>query len=103
MLSRASSLLCGCHSPDGRRVSSPVVGVETPRSGSKLHCQLGGTRVLPLGEKPLSILLQESVRNCALWPSVWAQRVHFVGTALSLSSAVGTLAIGLGVPQVLCS
>ena len=31
MLTRASSLLCGCHSPVRGRVCSPVAGVETPK------------------------------------------------------------------------
>ena len=36
MLSEASSLLCGCHSPVGTRDCSLVVGVEAPRSVSEL-------------------------------------------------------------------
>ena len=59
MLGRASSLICGCHSPLGGRVCSPLVGVEAPRSGSKLHSEIGGTGLLPLGKEPPSVLLQE--------------------------------------------
>lgn len=55
MLSRASSLLCGCDSPAGGRVCSLVVGIDTSRSVSELWCEAGRTGVLPLGEKPLSI------------------------------------------------
>ena len=68
MLNGASSLLCGCHIPVGGRVCSPAVGVEAPRSGSKLQYEVGGTGALPLGEEPLSIPLQElSTRKCTLW------------------------------------
>ena len=58
MLGRASSLLCGCHSPVRGRVCSPVVRVEAPRSGSKLQCEVGGTGALSLGKELLCILPQ---------------------------------------------
>ena len=49
MLSGASSLLCGCHSPVGDRICSSVVGMEVSRSFSKLLCEVGGTGALLLG------------------------------------------------------
>ena len=65
MLGGASSLLCGCHSPVGSRVCSPVVGVEAPRSSSKLQCEVGRTGMLSLGKGSLCIFLQElSTRTC---------------------------------------
>ena len=68
MLDGASSLLCGCHSPVGGRVcSSPVVGLEAIRLGSKLWCEVGGTGMLLLGMEPLCIPPQElPTRTCAL-------------------------------------
>ena len=48
MLGAAFSLLCGCHSLVRSRVCSPIVGVEGPRSGSKVRCEVGGAGVLPL-------------------------------------------------------
>ena len=41
MPSRASSLLCVCHSPVGGRVCSPHVGVEAHRSVCELWCEVG--------------------------------------------------------------
>lgn len=77
-MSGATSVLCGCHSPVGRWVCSPVVGVEAPRSVSEPWWELDRTGVLALGEEPLSIPL--SPGKCALWcclsPVVWAHRVH---------------------------
>ena len=58
MLSRASSLLCGCHSLVRVKVCSSVVEVEVPRSISELWCGVGGVEVPLLGE-PLSIPLWE--------------------------------------------
>ena len=67
MLGRASSLLCGCHSPVVGSICSPVVGVETPRSSSKLLCEVDRTRALPLGQKLLCIPPQElSAQTCVL-------------------------------------
>lgn len=43
-------MVCGCHGP------VTVVGVEAPRSSSRLQCKAGRTIVLPLGEKPLNSL-----------------------------------------------
>ena len=81
VVTKAFSLLCGCHSPVGGRVCSPLVGVEDPRSVSELRCEIGGTGACLVGEEPLSIPPQElSTRECALWcclsPVVWAQKVH---------------------------
>ena len=55
MLGGAASLLYACHSPVGGRVCSPIVGVKNPRSGFKLHCEVGRSGVLLLGKKPLCI------------------------------------------------
>lgn len=41
MMSRTSSLLCGCHSPVEIDVCSSVVGVESPRSVSELQYVVG--------------------------------------------------------------
>ena len=81
MLSSASSLLCDCLSPFRSRVCSPVVRVDTLRSVSELWCEIGGIEMLLLGEKPLSIPLQElSTEKCPLWchlsPTMWAHKIH---------------------------
>lgn len=44
MLGKVSSSFCGCHRSVGVRVGSPV-GMEAPRSGSKLQCGVSGTGV----------------------------------------------------------
>lgn len=50
-------LLCSVAvSPLRSRAYSAVV-VETPRSSSKLQCEVGWARLLSQGKKPLSILL----------------------------------------------
>ena len=60
MPSRASSLLCVCHSPVGGRVCSPLVGVEAHRSVCELWCEVAG--------ESLSIPPQAvSTENCTLW------------------------------------
>ena len=74
MLGGASCLLCGCHILVGGRVCSPVVGVETTRSSSKLPCVVSGTGALPLGKDPLHIPLQElSMGMCdsVTLPATW--------------------------------
>ena len=81
MLGRASSLLCGCHSPIESRVCLPVVGVEAPRSSSKLHCEVGGTGALPLGKELLHIPLQGLSTGTGtlchhLLPSACAHKIH---------------------------
>ena len=59
--------LC-CYSPAGGRVCSLVVGIEAPRSISKLQCDVGRIGALPLEEKPLSIPPPElSIGECTLW------------------------------------
>ena len=108
MLSRASSLLCGCHSPVRGKVCSPDVRVEAPRSVSELWCEVGGTQTLPLGDEPLSIPLQElSTGKCTLWChlslNVQAHKVHYCLHCLQPCLTMGTQAIGPGVPQALCS
>lgn len=65
-LSRASALLCGCHSHVGGQVCSPVVGTDAPRFISELLFEVGETGALLLGEKPLSVPLQ----NCPLCGAV---------------------------------
>ena len=91
ILSRASSLLCGCHSPVGDRVCSPVVGVEAPRYISKLlQCEIGKTGVLPLGEKPLPIPPQE----------LFARRAPVVlPVTRAVSQSMLLLALPLAPPQ----
>ena len=69
------------------RISSPVVGVEAPRSGSKLQCELGRTGVLLLGKEPLCIPPQElSTGTCAvrchLSPFVHSHKVYCFGHCL---------------------
>ena len=45
----------------------PSFGVDTLRSVSKLQCEIGGARVLLLGEEPLSTPPQKlSIRKCTL-------------------------------------
>ena len=95
MLGRAFSLLCGCHSPVGGRVYSPVVDIEAPWSVSELQCEMGGTGALLLG-KSHSILLP---RICPLGcvpcdiichPFHALRKYTVVGITLGCSSAVGT-------------
>ena len=81
MLGRASSLLCGCHSPIGGRVCTPVVGEEAPRSSSKLWCEVVRTGALLLGKGPLHIPPQDlSTGMCTLLyclsPIVHTHNVH---------------------------
>ena len=81
MLSKASSLLCDCHSPVWDRVCSSVVGVEAPRSGFNLQCEVRGTGTLPLGEESLSIPPQGlSTTKWTLWchlsPIACTDKVH---------------------------
>lgn len=66
MFGMASSLLCSCYSPAGS--VGGVVGVATPRSGSKLWWEVGGIGTLLLGKEPLSKPLQGlSTGMCTLW------------------------------------
>ena len=51
----ASLLLCGCHYTVRSRICSLVVGTETLRSVSEMHCEVGRIGVFLLGEDPLSI------------------------------------------------
>lgn len=74
MLGVGFSLLCGCHSLVRGRVCSPIVGVESTRSGSKLWYEVAGTGALLLGKKQLHVLPQElstgtcdSVMSSATW------------------------------------
>ena len=70
------------HSPVRGRVCSLVVGVEAPRSGSRLRCEVGGMGVLPLWREPLHIPPQvPSTQRCAiLWcclpPIVCIHKFH---------------------------
>ena len=98
MLSRASSLLCGCQSSVRSRICSPVVGADAPRSVYELQCGVGVTGALPLGEESLITLLQELstikyTLRCQLLPNVHAHKVHCcyiaAGTAFSCEN-VGT-------------
>ena len=107
MLSGASSLLCGCHSPVGSSVYPLVVGVETLRSVSDVWCEIGGIGALPLREEPLSVPLPElSTVKCAPWchlkPIVKAHKVYCWWHALGPTSTLGMQAVVPGVPQALC-
>lgn len=67
-LSRASSLLCACHSPVGGRVCSPNVGAKAHRSVSEPWCEVGSTGTLLLGDESLSIPPQVvSTEKCTVW------------------------------------
>ena len=95
-------MFCDCHSPVKGRACSPVIGVEAPRSISELWCEVGRTRALLLGDKPLSSPhLELSTSEYALWCHlihvVWAHKVH------SPASTVRMQAVGPGVPPVLYS
>ena len=48
ILSRVSSLLCGCHCPVKGRVFCLLVGMEAPRSISELKYEVGAIGTLPL-------------------------------------------------------
>ena len=82
VVSRAFSLLCGCHSPVSGRICfyRLVVGTEAPRRVSELWWEVGGTGELPLGEEPLSIppleLLACECPGCHLSRAVQAHKVH---------------------------
>ena len=94
MLSRTSSLLCGCHCPVGGRVCSRGVGVEAPRSVSELQCEVGGTETFPLGEEPLSIPPPELSTHQEVC-SVVSPVSHCVGSQSTLP-----LALPSGPPQL---
>ena len=100
ILSRVSSLLCGCHCPVKGRVCCLLVGMEAPRSISELKYEVGAIGTLPLREEPLSIPLPEPFTKCALLchlsPAV-------VGPALNPTSIMGIPEISPRVPQVLFS
>ena len=49
ILTRASSLLCGCHCVVRGRVSSLVVGVQAPRFVSELQYEVGRIEMLLAG------------------------------------------------------
>lgn len=107
ILSKTSSVLCGCHSPVRGRVCSPTVGIEAPRSVSNPKCGVGQTGMLPLGEEPLNFpLLELPNGECALWchlSSIVPLIMYSLGILLGPASAVRMQAIGPGVPQMLCS
>lgn len=54
ILSRVSFLIYGYHRPVEGRMYSPV-GVEAPKSGSKLHCEVGRIGEPSLGKEGLHI------------------------------------------------
>ena len=59
ILSRVSSLLCGCHCPVKGRVFCLLVGMEAPRSISELKYEVGAIGTLPL-ERSLWVFLCQS-------------------------------------------
>ena len=97
ILSRVSSLLCGCHCPVKGRVFCLLVGMEAPRSISELKYEVGVIGTLPLREEPLSIPLPELFTKCALLchlsPAV-------VGPALNPTSIMGMPEISPRVPPL---
>ena len=105
-MSGASSLLCGCRSPVGGGVCSLDIGVEAPRSLSKLQCAVGGIGALLLKEKPLSVPPPELfTRECALWchlSPVVLTKYTGVGPALGPASTVRMQAVSTSVAQALC-
>ena len=97
MLGRDDSLLCGCHSPVGDRVGSPVVGVEAPRSISKLQYEVDGTGALPLGQELLRIppqVLSTKMCDSVMLPATWC-----VCPQSSLLLAPGIIS-AMGVPII---
>lgn len=102
MLSRASSLLCGCQSLARSRICSPVAGADAPRSVHELQCGVGVTGALPLREESLIIPPQElSTRKhslqCQLLPNVHAHKVHCCYTAAG--TAFSCENVGTGCPS----
>ena len=89
MLSRASCLLCNCHSPVGDKVCFPVIAVEAPKLVSELWYEVGGNGVLLLGVQPLCMPPQKlSTRKWALWCSLLCALTKYtvVGTTLDPTS-----------------
>lgn len=103
MLGRATPLLCGCHNPVGDRIWSSVVGMEVPRSFSKLLCEVGGTRALLLGHELLWTppqVLSTKMYDCVMFPATWC--VHpqsLLIVAPGIISVMGVPIISSDVPQ----
>lgn len=97
MLSGDSSF-CGCQSPAGGRVCSPVVEADTPQSVSELQCEVVGIGVL-LGKESLSsskgAVHQEALCGGACHPLCRLTEYTAVGTALGPTSAMGFQAVSL--------
>ena len=102
MLSGVSSLFCGCHSPIWGRICSPLVGVEAPSSVSESRREVGGTRVLPLGEE-LPRIPRHALCGVASRLMCAFTKCTLVGTDLGPSSPTGMQAVGPEAPQALCS
>lgn len=89
------------NNPVRGRVCSPFVGVEAPRSDSKLQCEVGRTRTLPLGKEPLCVPPQELFAvmcNSVTLPATWCahpQRSLWLALPSGAASAAGVLGIGL--------
>ena len=84
----------------------PAIGVEAPRSGSKLWCEVGGTKALPLGKKwlfippqELSVGTSDSVMPLAT-PVCVPTKAAVAGTTLGPNFTVGRLVIVLDLPPV---
>lgn len=80
-IGRAFSLLCGWHSTVRAKVYFLAVGVEDPRSSSKLHHEVGGSGSLSLERShcvllPRSCLLGHVTLICHLPHSMHAHKVQ---------------------------
>ena len=93
MLSGVSSLFYGCHSPVWGSICSPLVGVEAPRSVSELRREVGGTRVLPLGEE-LPRIPRHALCGVASRLMCAFTTCTLVGTDPGPSSPTGMQAVG---------
>lgn len=99
-MSRVSSLFCDCHSPVWGRICSLLV--EAPRSVSELRLEVGGTRVLPLGEE-LPRIPRHALCGVASCLMCVFTKCTLVGADLGPSSPTGMQAVAPEAPQALCS
>ena len=100
ILGRASHLLCSCHKPVRGKIYFPVIGFETPRSSSKLWCEVSRTAVLPLGKDSLYFLLQDLSTDMFHFVSTWCPHPQ---RSLCLALLSGCVLYGLPLSVVLWS